>query len=202
MPGPTKVAPAKYANELSEKDRIFNVAVKFLEKVGYEKLSIRKICVEADISVGKFYTYFKNKQELLSHFYNIALKDFDQKLKSEDFSNLSLHEKITEFYGIYMEFTQSFGVEFVMHYFDSQNEEMDIHSNNNHIMMVTDQFITEAIQKGYILPEGRSVHEISIDLCMIVKGIIFTWVAERGRFDLPAVTRDMYKRALVGILPD
>lgn len=56
MPGPTKVAPAKYANELSEKDRIFNVAVKFLEKVGYEKLSIRKICVEADISVGKFYT--------------------------------------------------------------------------------------------------------------------------------------------------
>ena len=78
---------------------------------------------------------------------------------------------------------------------------MDIHSNNNHIMMVTDQFITEAIQKGYILPEGRSVHEISIDLCMIVKGIIFTWVAERGRFDLPAVTRDMYKRALVGILP-
>lgn len=36
---------------------------------------------------------------------------------------------------------------------------------------------------------------------MIVKGIIFTWVAERGRFDLPAVTRDMYKRALVGILP-
>lgn len=33
----------KYANELSEKDRIFNVAVKFLEKVGYEKLSIRKI---------------------------------------------------------------------------------------------------------------------------------------------------------------
>ena len=83
---------------------------------------------------------------------------------------------------------------------DSRSEEMDIHSNNNHIMMVTDQFITEAIQKGYILPEGRSVHEISIDLCMIVKGIIFTWVAERGRFDLPAVTRDMYKRALVGIL--
>ena len=84
---------------------------------------------------------------------------------------------------------------------DSRSEEMDIHSNNNHIMMVTDQFITEAIQKGYILPEGRSVHEISIDLCMIVKGIIFTWVAERGRFDLPAVTRDIYKRALVGILP-
>ena len=80
---------------------------------------------------------------------------------------------------------------------DSRSEEMDIHSNNNHIMMVTDQFITEAIQKGYILPEGRSVHEISIDLCMIVKGIIFTWVAERGRFDLPAVTRDMYKKRYV-----
>ena len=146
MPGPTKVAPAKYANELSEKDRIFNVAVKFLEKVGYEKLSIRKICVEADISVGKFYTYFKNKQELLSHFYNIALKDFDQKLKSEDFN-----------------------------------------PNNYDFDPITGEIFTD--------------DEISIDLCMIVKGIIFTWVAERGRFDLPAVTRDMYKRALVGILP-
>ena len=54
----------KYANEFNEKDRIFNVAVKFLEKVGYEKLSIRRICSEANISVGKFYTYFKNKNRV------------------------------------------------------------------------------------------------------------------------------------------
>ncbi|MBR0342804.1 MAG: TetR/AcrR family transcriptional regulator [Oscillospiraceae bacterium] len=191
----------RYSSELSEKDRIFNVAIQFLEKVGYERLSIRKICAEANISVGKFYTYFKNKQELLSHFYNIALEDFEEKIKSEDFSKLNLQEKITEFYGIYMEFTQNFGVEFVMHYFSNQNEEMDIHRNNNHIMMVTDGFITEEVQKGYVLPEGRSVHDISIDLCMIVKGIIFTWVAERGGFDLPQVTRDIYRRAIKGILP-
>lgn len=191
----------RYSNEISEKDRIFNVAVQFLEKVGYERLSIRKICAEANISVGKFYTYFKNKQELLSHFYNIAQKDFDKKIQGEDFSNLNLQDKITEFYGIYMEFTQDFGVEFVMHYFDNQNEEMDIHSNNNHIMEVTDQFIRDAVAEGYKLPEGRSIHSISIDLCMIVKGIIFTWVAERGRFDLPEVTRDIYRRSLKGILP-
>lgn len=191
----------RYSNEVSEKDRIFNVAVGFLEKVGYERLSIRKICAEANISVGKFYTYFKNKQELLSHFYNIAQKDFDQKIQGEDFSSLNLQDKITEFYGTYMEFTQDFGVEFVMHYFDNRNEEMDIHNNNNHIMETTDRFISEAVADGYVLPEGRSVHSISIDLCMIVKGIIFTWVAERGGFDLPAATRDIYRRVLVGILP-
>ncbi|MDO4978287.1 MAG: TetR/AcrR family transcriptional regulator [Eubacteriales bacterium] len=191
----------RYSQEVNEKDRIFNVAIGFIEKVGYESLSIRKICAEANISVGKFYTYFKNKQELLSHFYNIAQKDFDQKIKGEDFSNLNLQDKITEFYGIYMEFTQDFGVEFVMHYFDNRNEEMDIHNNNNHIMATTDHFINEAVAGGYVLPEGRSAHDISIDLCMIVKGIIFTWVAERGGFDLPKVTRDIFKRSIIGILP-
>ena len=100
-----------------------------------------------------------------------------------------------------MEFTQEFDIEFIMYYFDNQNEEMDIHSNNNHIMEVTDQFIYDAVKQGYSLPEGKTAHEISIDLCIIVKEIIFTWVAERGRFNLPFVTRDLFRRAIIEILP-
>lgn len=191
----------KYTEEVSEKDRIFNIAVGLLEKVGYENMSVRRICKDADISVGKFYTYFQNKQEILLYFYEQAEQKLNEKIQKKDFSQMTLQKKIVVFYTIYMEYISSFGVEFVMHYFDHQNSAMDIHHNNNFIMEVTDRFMMQAVQNGYQIPRGRGIHDLSIDICMIAKGVIFTWVAERGGFSLSEVTGDLLERTLAGILP-
>lgn len=189
----------KYQSKTNEKDRIFSIAMKMMETEGYEKLSIRKICSAAEISTGKFYTYFQSKQDLLSYYYRQAEQAFSENAKDK-FDGLDLKTQIVEFYGWYMEYTASFGVEFVMHYFNTQNEAMDISTYNNYIMNTTDNFLEVAIQNGFKLPSGKSIHQLSIDFCIIVKGVIFTWVAERGNFSLSETTKDLLSRCISGLL--
>ena len=56
----------KYDDSNSEKQRIFNIATRLMDKIGYEKLSIRQICTEAGISTGKFYILLKQTVSLES----------------------------------------------------------------------------------------------------------------------------------------
>ena len=178
----------KYQNENSEQTKIFDVAMKLMEEVGYEGLSIRKICNKAGISTGKFYTYFQSKQDLLCHYYakveNVLRKDLADK-----FTNMDLKSQIIEFYKTYMDYTASFGIEFVINYFNPHNEMMDIFSRTNFIMEMTDQFMEDALKKGYMFPENKGIHQLSMEICMIIKGIIFTWSATHGAFSLSDMTR-------------
>lgn len=191
----------KYRNEISEQERIFNIALSLMDQVGYENLSIRDICKEAKISVGKFYNYFKNKQELLNYFYEQEEKELRKK-GANRFDDLPLKDQIIEMYRWHLEYLSSLGVEFVLHYYDSMNEPMAVITKSNYIMDMTDRFLEMAIQNGYKLPEGKLIHDISIDICMISKGVIFTWCAERGSFSLPEVSARLLSECLDGLLPN
>lgn len=190
----------KYHNENSEQTKIFDVAIKLMEDVGYEGLSIRNICNKAGISIGKFYLYFQNKQDLLCHYYmyieNVLRKDLADK-----FVNMDLKSQIIEFYRAYMEYTASLGIEFVINYFNPHNEMMDIFNRTNFIMEMTDQFMEDALKKGYIFPKNKGIHQLSMEICMIIKGIIFTWSATHGAFSLSDMTVNILGAALDGILP-
>lgn len=191
----------KYDDSNSEKQRIFNIATRLMDKIGYEKLSIRQICTEAGISTGKFYIYFSSKQDLLNHFYD----DVQQKIAEESllkFNGLGLKESIVEFYRWYADYTSSFGIEFVINYFDPHNSAMDITIRSNFIMSTTDSYLEQAIQSGYKLPAGKTIHQISQQICMIFKGIIFTWAASHGNFRLSDMVVDILGSSLIGLLPE
>ena len=190
----------RYQKENSEKMRIFHIALDIMEKVGYEALSIRSICNEAGISTGKFYTYFSSKQALLNHFYEEAEEALSAEGTSK-FDGLPLKTQFLEFYRWYMNYIQSFGVEFVINFFNPTNELMDIFTNSNYIMSMMDSFIEKAIVDGYVLPEGKTIRQISREICMITKGFIFSWAASHGAFSLPDVTVDILSRTLDGLLP-
>lgn len=50
----------------SDKRRqIIASTIKLLRKTGFEKVSVRAICQNADISIGTFYHYFRDKDDLL-----------------------------------------------------------------------------------------------------------------------------------------
>lgn len=191
----------KYQNENSEQTRIFNVAISLMEEIGYEDLSIRQICNKAGISIGKFYTYFKTKQDLLSHYYEEEEKAL-RKEGSNKFDNMDVKDQIVEFYHWHLTYTASFGVEFVMNYFDPHNESMAVSTRNNYIMDTTDHFLENAILKGYKIPNGKTIHQLSMEFCMITKGVILTWSAEHGSFSLPDVAANLLRDSLNGLLSD
>lgn len=189
----------KYSLENDEKRRIFEVALSMMEEVGYEALSIRAICNNAGISIGRFYHYFSSKQELLSFYYNEAEKDFQENIEAK-LDGLDFRAQIIQFYKWYAEYTSKFGLEFVIHYFNNQNQALNCSTYNNRIIAITDGILQRAVQTGYIIPDNKTIHDISIDLCAIVKGAIFDWCVKKGEFDLSEYVTDLLTRCVRGIL--
>jgi len=62
-------------NRKNEKQKlIFDTAAKVFSEKGYNATSVKDITIEADISVGTFYLYFKNKEDLFEQLYDEMAK--------------------------------------------------------------------------------------------------------------------------------
>ena len=49
-----------------KRKRIIESTIKLIQSVGFERVSIRSICDTAHISIGTFYHYFRDKDDLLN----------------------------------------------------------------------------------------------------------------------------------------
>lgn len=189
----------KIVIEKEEKEKIFHIASKILEENGYENTTIRKICAEANISIGKFYRYFSTKQELFSYFYTDAIEKFNAETLHQ-LSDLDVYGQIIGFYKWYTQYTADLGLDFVSSFFCSTNETLNILKYNNEVLNTTDYFLEQAIRKGFLLPENQTIHELTCDICVIVKGAIFEWCITEGAFSLPEYTEKLLKCCLPGLL--
>lgn len=188
-----------YAKDNAEKQRIFDIALALMDDIGYEKMTIRKICMDADISTGKFYHYFNSKQELLTFFYTKANDRFEAECK-KTLAGQPLRQQMILFYKWYGHYIESFGVEFTANFFCSNNPAMNTHIYNNPIITITDNLLIDAVQTGYTLKHDQTIREISNDLCVIVKGAIFDWCVRHGEFSLPDCIEKLLNKCTEGIL--
>lgn len=182
-----------------EKNQIFEVALALLDELGYEKMTLRKICQEAGISIGKFYHYFSSKQEILSFFYHQANNAFIEECK-DSLVGKDITVQIIDFYTWYAEYLEKMGLEFVTNFFHNSNPAMNTHIYNNPIITITDDLITKAIQNGYKLKSNDSVRDLSCELCIIVKGIIFDWCVRHAEFSLKDYVNSLLKKCISGIM--
>ena len=61
------------------KQRLYKVALDFIQKNGYEFATLRKIAEKAKVSSGLFYKYFPNKSAIVFQFYEDLSKQFENK---------------------------------------------------------------------------------------------------------------------------
>ncbi len=182
-----------------EKYHIFKVALSLLDELGYEKMTIRKICEEANISIGKFYHYFSSKQELLNFFY----QQVDQAFKEDARDSLKGHDGKTQiimFYTWHASYLERMGLEFVKNFFDNRNPVMNPHIYNNPIIVITDDIIMRAVQNGYKIKGDGTIRDLSCELCTIVKGIIFDWCVMHGEFSLENYMKSLVTKCINGIM--
>lgn len=187
----------KFSDE--DKQQVFEIALALMDDIGYEKLTIRRVCNEANISIGKFYRLFKSKEDLLSFFYADAAMAYKHNCEMT-LAGKDIESQVIDFYYWYTGYAASYGIEFISNFFSSSNPVMNTHIYNNEIINITDNLLVQAISKGYSVPEGRTVREISCDLCVVVKGIIFDWCTRHGEFNLAEATRELLTRCANGIL--
>ena len=69
--------PAK-GDELNSKEKIIDTTVSIIKKKGADAVTVRDVCKEAGLSIGTFYHYFRDKDDLMISLFDTFL-DFLQK---------------------------------------------------------------------------------------------------------------------------
>lgn len=109
---PTEPRIPKQKRSIEKKQRIKDAAIKLMSERGYHNTSSNEIAKEADVSIGTFYSYFKDKKalyiELVNDIYSkvlepVNLSELPDDLSIEDTVKLYIsyvfkgHEYMTEF---------------------------------------------------------------------------------------------------------
>ncbi len=80
----------KQQRSIEKKQRIKDAAIKLISEKGYHSTSSNEIAKEADVSIGTFYSYFKDKKalyvELVDDIYRYVLSPIDLNSLPEDMS--------------------------------------------------------------------------------------------------------------------
>lgn len=181
------------------KEHIFDVALSMMKQIGYDNITIRMICKEADISTGMFYKHFNSKEKILAFYYDKAQEDFET-IINEQLSQLSIKDQLIQFYVWICKFTADLGVDFCRNFFQSKNELMNTNLFNNKLIEITNRCIEDAIKNGFKLSKGRTPESVSKDLCIMVKGIIFDWSAHGGCYDMSDFCKQLLTRCMDGLL--
>ena len=65
--------PLKSEPDSENKKKIIETVTEMIKKYGADYVTVRKVCETADVSVGTFYYYFKDKDDLMMFFLRESL---------------------------------------------------------------------------------------------------------------------------------
>ncbi|AIF52925.1 TetR/AcrR family transcriptional regulator [Pelosinus sp. UFO1] len=188
----------KHSRDLKIKNHIFEVALTIMKEIGYENLTIRKICEVADISTGKFYSHFKSKEDLLD-FYYVKTQESIGDIVKENLEGMDIEEQLITFYISLCKFTTDLGLDFCRNFFNPKNKEVNA-TFHNKVIETTNLYLENAIKNGLVISNGRTPYEVSMDLCVITKGVFFDWSANEGSYDMSEFMDGLLRRCLKGVL--
>ncbi|MBU8909995.1 MAG: TetR/AcrR family transcriptional regulator [Desulfobacterales bacterium] len=85
------------------KTEILNAARKVFSSKGFNSATVEEIALEAELSPGTLYLYFKNKEELHTILSIEILKYLADKIQKVVSQNISVEEKIEKFCNVFVE---------------------------------------------------------------------------------------------------
>jgi len=169
---------------LATKKKIFDTTVDLITQMGFDKVTLRGICKEANVSIGTFYLYFDSKQDILFEIY----KDRDILFNESDIltrKDLNSFGKIKELIKIQMNIGENLNIDIL-----KQIYMYHIHSHNEYFFSEKRSFFVSlngVILEGQNNKELRndiSSKEISWKILRFVRGIIFDWLIHDGKYAL------------------
>jgi AcrR family transcriptional regulator len=86
------------ARSIKKKEKIVNSALKLIVEKGFLATSIRDIVNDASVSIGTFYSYFKNKNDIYIEVLKKLSVFFFDKLKNEVYQELNKIAKLDDLY--------------------------------------------------------------------------------------------------------
>ena len=194
--------PRKSAEQADHREQLLEAAVRIIRRDGAQGLTVRNVCEEAGLSNGTFYHYFKNKDDLMMAF--VREESFDGFLLQTPTAQIA--QRITELYLCLIHKYEALGLDFMKHFYTTDNRALSAYMGQENgsfaegtVMLRCERELALAQQEG-ILSDQANVHELSVDLCTIVKGCVFEWALNDGNPDMEQSLLRITERYLTGYL--
>lgn len=183
--------PPKSAEPLDAKQKLIDTTVYLVKKYGADSITVRNVCEEAGLSIGTFYHYFQNKDDLLMYFVREA--SFDSFVLETPLSDVA--GRVCELYMHLIDRYLNLGEEFMKSFYTTGNKALsaymgieDGHFAPETVMARCERELLEAQEQGYLKKEADA-HTLSMDICTIVKGCVFEWALDDGKMDVEKILR-------------
>lgn len=178
--------PAKDARKQDSKQKIIDATIRLIKKRGADSVTVRNVCTEADSSIGTFYHYFRDKDDLLMYFIQeIPFKECELK---KDLSHPA--DRIIELYMKLVNRYMDLGLDFMKSFYSTTNtslssymSEVDGKFLDGTVMARCEEELLQAKEMGYIKNDA-DIHTMSVDICTIIKGCIFEWCLTDGKSNI------------------
>lgn len=182
---------------MQTKNKIYNAAVELLENTGYQNIRIEDICKQAGVAVGSFYTHFKSKNDILVEIFKRA-DDYFRDEVAKSLENKSVLDKITDFFDYYAKYNESLGIDMVIQLYNFQNK-MFI-TEGRYMQQLLNEIVSEAQKKGGLCLD-MSCREISKQLFIVARGVVYDWCLHEGEYNIRETLRNFIKRMLSTFQP-
>ena len=200
MPKESETLSKQQLKSLNTKKKIYRATKNILKRDGYRNLSVKNICLEAEVSNGSFFHHFKSKDELLSYYME------EQPAINPDLLDVPSDAgeakiAIIHVYLSYAQYCMELGLDFISHYFTPDNAALDPDNDSGHPYPIVsvENYLKKAVDAGVIAPK-LSLDLISTDIRMLVIGNIFEWCLRKGNTDFESNIRRSLTHYLDGIL--
>ena len=194
--------PPKTAEQANHRDQLLEAAVRIIRRDGAQGLTVRNVCEEAGLSNGTFYHYFQNKDDLMMAF--VREESFDGFPLQTPIAQIA--RRITELYLCLIHKYEALGLDFMKHFYTTDNRALSAYMGQENgsfaegtVMLRCERELAQAQKEG-VLSEYANVHELSVDLCTIVKGCVFEWALNDGNPDMEQSLLRITERYLTGYL--
>lgn len=184
----------KYTKAQRTKEAILRSAMKLMKEQGFIATTIRKICSDAGVSVGTFYTYFPSKEDIFSDIFSAA-DDLFTTTVSETLKNLSgtVCDKIIEYFRYYARLNMDSGIEVMKVLYNAENVWF-AKARPMHDVLID---LIDFGQKNGELLTDTTPYDTSFFLYTLARGCCYGWCLRNGDYDLEDQIADYISRALI-----
>lgn len=178
------------------KNRIFETANELIEKKGYNQVTIREICKQAEVAKGTFYHYFSAKEDIILEIYKKVDKYYDELIK-KGFSSDDQVQKIIEVVTYKAIYVQKCKIDKVKEVYKAQMEV----GNNFFISKQRSSYkilynIIEKAQANNEFKTNQTAAELTKIIGLSVRGVIYDWCINNGSYDLETYLKKYIKNII------
>lgn len=177
---------------INTKNKIYEAAIDLLETIGFDNIRIEDICKQAGVSVGSFYNYFKSKHHILIEIFNRA-DDYFRDEVAKSLEDKPVFDTVIDYFDYYAKYSETLGIDMIKHFYSSENK-MFI-TEGRYMQNLLHEILISAEKKGE-LHLDLSYMEVTKQLFVVARGVIFDWCLHDGQYSLRDYMKNFIQRML------